>query len=146
MKKGVTLIEVLVASTILAISVGATLSSFVIFDRISLNNSYKREAYAILQSNLEYYCGVNGNIMVHQKIVPFSEKNRFKTAGNGSTNYEIIITGQKKKKGLGFSRCKKQNYLMEVVGTISWLSPMGNNEKVELTTYIPYENILDEDI
>ncbi|MBN1971229.1 MAG: prepilin-type N-terminal cleavage/methylation domain-containing protein [Candidatus Delongbacteria bacterium] len=148
MRKGVTLVEVLVASLILVITVSSVFGSFTVFDRISLNNGYRREAYALLQSQFEYLCSVEGNVIVSESMLPFTKDDTFKfqTVGSGNIPYDIIITGNKVIRNLPINVATVQSCVMEVVGTISWVNTLGETETVSLKTYIPYGNLSDPNI
>ena len=136
-KKAFTLIEVLTASLLLSISIGSVLYSFIIHERITYDNSYRREAYVILQSKMEDYINMGGELLeIDLKSGVYPKNGVFEASAAGKHKYILNFIG---KKALTFKNILNKNgRYIKLTGSVSWISASGGNEIVDLSTYIIY--------
>lgn len=133
--KGVTLIELLVASTILVMVIGATLSSFVAYQRIVLRNGIRQEAISIIDNDFELISslvnsGTNSIVLLNEQLSGFEVSNaKFISDDNVtydlkyvSTPYEVIVAAPSS--SLNFKPA-----LLNITATMTW-KYLGNNEKL----------------
>lgn len=141
MKKGTTLIEVLVASLLLVISIGTMLMSFVHSERIVYHNNFKNEAYAIIQSNLEYYLN-KGGINIENDIdnQGYTTTGYFEAASYGKIPYTLNIKGKRRADNLPLNVKGFQAKYLEVTATVKW-NDVNGEQKISMSTYYPYSDL-----
>lgn len=144
MKKGMTLIEVLVSSIILAISVVALMYSFVINDRIVIENSHKFEAERLLSDRFEKII----NLKVKSDVLKMIKSYTTGTNGNFSGGFANAAPQKVQYVGVnptsttysleydltpvfifGGSDIYKNPSIYKIIGKVTW---MQNNQKKEL--------------
>jgi len=92
-KKGMTLIEVVVASVILVIAISALLFSFVIYMKIVKNNSYQFEATRLLNNEFEKIQNSKDKTLVYNIIAGFiTGTNGDFTGGESGATPKVVST------------------------------------------------------
>ena len=135
MMKGVTLVELLVSSTILVMVIGATLSSFVAYQRIVLRNGIRQEAISIIDNDFELISslvnsGTNSINLLKEQLSGF-EVSAVKFTSDDkiiydlkyvSIPYDVIVTAPSS--SLNFKPA-----LLNITATMTW-KHLGNSEKL----------------
>lgn len=134
-KKGMTLIEVLVSSIILAMVIGSILASYVAYQRTILRNKVRQEAITIIDNNFEQINaavnnGVNSITLLQAKLPEFDTVNgHFISSDHVSynlthTSAPLIIINKEQK--LEFAP-----ELLNVTAKLTW-NYLGRNEEITM--------------
>ena len=122
MKKGVTLIEVLVASLLLVITIGAIMMSFVQHQAIISQQSFQHEAAMILQEEFE---GIKGTANRTTLLSHINKDYNENFSLDSTVAYSIKYTT----KEITVNTAS----LLEITGTLSW-TQAGKKHSISLET------------
>ncbi|PID30237.1 MAG: hypothetical protein CR982_01375 [Candidatus Cloacimonadota bacterium] len=152
MRKGVTLIEVLVAISILTMGITGILYSLPKYSSIVYGNNYKREAYLILQTELEFYLN-KGAKLIEEDLADTSldgdDKRRvvvdtFKTTNYGAVPYKLVVSAQRKVMDMQPAEATNNKfvtpYYLDLTAKISWKFN-GKADSVELENFYGYSDL-----
>jgi prepilin-type N-terminal cleavage/methylation domain-containing protein len=152
MRKGVTLIEVLVASLILVIGIGGIMISLPKYSSLVYSNNFTREAYLILQSNLEFYLNKDGKL-IEEDLADTTEdgdnekrvvNGTFKSTSYGNIPYKLVISAERKTMDMTPADLSNNKSIipsyLDLNAVITW-SYSGNDEIVSLRSFYGYSDL-----
>ena len=138
MKKGVTLIEVLVASLILVIGVLGSMFVFKYAYSTLIDTSFRRESVAIIDGQLDNYA-TWGGVTAFTNLNMGLETNGSFSANGGNKQYKLTLTSKKVNDShIPPNIIGKNLPYVQVTGLLEWINSLGNKENMEISTYIAY--------
>jgi len=139
-RKGVTLIEVLIASLIAVIGITGSFASLNVYKRLSIDSAYRKEAVTILKYVMESNNRSAPSILLDlASDYPLGDTSNYQTITSEAVNdknkdYMVTYSAQYVK--LGTNTDNQEPGIIELISQVDWIDASGNRINLSMTTRI----------